>query len=263
MAELQLGTFTASLAILFEKGIRYATVIDIGCADGSFYLQHCALGLFPDSAPLNIDANDIYEPSLRAIKEAVGGEYVIAAASDKPGELTLTVAEHPYWTSSRPPEDPYWERINKMSRGQTKVPAVTLNDVVRRLEMKPPFLLKLDVQGAEVPALHGARDTLLNTSAVICEADLDDFHAINGTLADAGFDLFDVTQPNRLPDHSLGWFYPVYTHRRIGSVRRRSFWNVPMNDAVVQAQIERRQKILASNAEMLRRIRATRAGASA
>jgi FkbM family methyltransferase len=260
MPDVQLGTFTASLAILFEKGVRYSTVVDIGCADGSFFLNHYALGLFREAVPLHIDANAIYETSLQATKEAVGGDYLIAAASDSPGELTLTVAEHPYWTSPRPPEDPYWQRINNLSRGQMTVPAVTVDEVVRRFGMEPPFLLKLDVQGAEVAALRGARDTLQNTSAVICEADLDDFHAIHSALTEAGFDLFDITHTNRLPDQSLGWFYPVYTHRRLAGLRRRSFWNAEMNDAVVQTQVERRRKILDSNADLLRRIRLARAG---
>ena len=38
--ELQLGTLTATIGILFQKGVRFATVIDLGCADGTFYLEH-------------------------------------------------------------------------------------------------------------------------------------------------------------------------------------------------------------------------------
>ena len=34
------GTFTDSLKLLAAKGLRYRTVIDLGCADGHFFLQH-------------------------------------------------------------------------------------------------------------------------------------------------------------------------------------------------------------------------------
>ena len=70
--EIPLGTFTSTLVALFEKGVRYSTVIDIGCADGNFYLDHYSLGVLPGSSVLNIDANPIYENSLKAIKEVFG-----------------------------------------------------------------------------------------------------------------------------------------------------------------------------------------------
>lgn len=58
--QIQSGTFTATLASLFNKGLRYSTVIDIGCADGNFFVDHFDMGLFPGAAPLNIDANALY-----------------------------------------------------------------------------------------------------------------------------------------------------------------------------------------------------------
>ena len=83
LANVPLGSFTWTLVGLFQKGVRYATVIDVGCADGHFYVHHHQLGLFPGSAALNIDPNPIYEDSLKAIKEVMGGHYAIAAASDR------------------------------------------------------------------------------------------------------------------------------------------------------------------------------------
>src|SRR5690349_11145165 len=95
------GTFTGTLAGLFQKGVRFSTVIDVGCADGHFYVQHHRLGLFPGSTVLNVDPNPIYEKSLKSIQDVLGGHYAIAAASDCEGELELTVATHPYWSSLR------------------------------------------------------------------------------------------------------------------------------------------------------------------
>src|SRR5262249_36096195 len=96
LANIPAGSFTGTLAGLFQKGVRYSTVIDVGCADGHFYLHHYGLGLFPGSTVLNIDPNAIYENSLKSIKDVMGGHYAIAAASDSEGEVELTISTHPY-----------------------------------------------------------------------------------------------------------------------------------------------------------------------
>jgi FkbM family methyltransferase len=257
-ANIPPGTFTGTLAGLFEKGVRYSTVIDVGCADGHFYLHHYRLGLFPGSTVLNIDPNPLYEASLKAIKDVMGGHYAIVAASDSEGEVELTMSTHPYWSSLRPRGDSYWERINHLEQGTSKVAAVTLDDLARRLGLRGPYLIKLDVQGAEAQVLRGARELLAQTHVVICEADMDDFQAINRTLVDAEFELFDLTQPNWLADRSLGWFYPVYLHRSLDRLRSRAFWDAAQNPAVVKAQVDRRGRMLKLLDEMLAEQRAAR-----
>jgi FkbM family methyltransferase len=251
LANIPVGSFTGTLAGLFQKGVRYSTVIDVGCADGHFYVHHHHLGLLPGSTVLNIDPNPIYENSLKSIKEVMGGHYAIAAASDREGELELTMSTHPYWSSLRPHDDPYWERINHMDQGTSKVKAVTLDGLAARLGLSGPFLLKLDVQGAEAQVLRGARQLLGETYVVICEADMDDFQAINQTLFDAEFDLFDITQPHWLADRSLGWFYPVYLHRSLDHLKSRAFWDPAQNAAILKAQVDRRARMLKLLDEML------------
>jgi FkbM family methyltransferase len=252
------GTYTSSLIALFEKGVRYASVVDVGCADGHFFLSHHALGIFPDASILNIDANAIYEESLKAIQDVVGGHYFIGAITDHAGEIEMTNAVHPYWNSLRPETDLYWERINRLSGTKVKVPAQTLDLLVARLQLKAPYLLKLDVQGAEVQALRGARRVLEETHAVICEADIDDFEEIDAALREAGFGLFDLTAPNWLSDRTLGWFYPVYLNHKLDDIRRRSFWDEKDNARLVQSQVDRRKTILEQNATYLARLRAGR-----
>src|SRR6478735_8702583 len=108
-----LFTYVRTLERLFGKGLRYGTVIDIGCADGNFFLDH--MRLFLGAVPMNIDANDLYKDSLKAIKKAVGGDYRIAAITDHVGTIEFTQAAHPYWASLRPEGDAYWSRINTLS----------------------------------------------------------------------------------------------------------------------------------------------------
>ncbi|HEV8014133.1 MAG TPA: FkbM family methyltransferase [Stellaceae bacterium] len=253
-------TYSDTLVALGQKGVRYATVIDLGCADGHFFVDHFLQGLFQESVPVNIDANAIYEKSLRQVEETFGGHYRIAAASDSSGEIELTTSIHPYWGSLRPRDDLYWQRINNLASGVQRVPALRLDDLATEWRLKPPFLLKLDVQGAEVQALRGARKVLAETNVVICEADIADFQAINAEIVGAGFDLYDITVVQRIADQTLGWFYPVYLSQRLAHLRPRRFWQDESNETAIQQQIQRRQQILARLANVLPQIRAARPG---
>ena len=125
MTASEVGTFLATLRVLMNKGIRYSTVIDVGCADGSFFLTLWSMGIIPGAVPLNIDANRLYEESLKAIKAVAGGDYRINAITDREGEIELTTSVHPYWSSLHPSHDPYWERVNNLSSSETVVPATT------------------------------------------------------------------------------------------------------------------------------------------
>ena len=258
MAEIPVGTFTASLAILAQKGVRYSSVIDLGCADGHFFVDNFLRGLFRDCVPVNIDADALYEPSLKAILETFGGHYRISAVSDETGELALMTSIHPYWNSLRAPNDLYWERINNLRSDVRTVPSIRLDDLADELKLEPPYLLKLDIQGAEVQALRGAKKVLRETNVVICESDIDDFQAINSELVGAGFNLFDITAVNRMEDQSLGWFYPVYINSRLSDLMERHFWHEASNHEIIQMQIDRRQRILTRLAEVLPQIRASK-----
>lgn len=252
---IDFNDISAPIERLFNNGVRYSTVIDVGCADGHFFLTYLLKGFFHGAVPLNIDANRIFEDSLKAIKDVVGGHYRNIAVTDHVGEIEITESIHPYWSSIRPEGDPYWGRVNNLVKTKVKVPATTLDALVKELALKPPFLLKLDVQGAEQCVLSGAWGVLAESHVVICEADMDDFHSINSFMVEAGFVLYDMTLLTRLVDGTLGWFYPVYVNRKLDEVRPGAFWAEKDNDAVVRAQVERRRYIQKLNAEMLNRVR--------
>jgi FkbM family methyltransferase len=247
----EIGNFSASLAMLFEKGVRYSTMIDVGCADGTFFLLHQHFGIFAGATPVNIEANPLYEESLRAIKDCAGGHYIIGAASDANGEAEMTLGVHPYWSSLRDKDDRYWKQIHNLSQGSSKVRTFTIDGMAEQLSLKPPYLLKLDVQGAEAQVLRGARRVLEQTDVVICEADMHDFQSLNGLMVEAGFDLFDITSLQRIEGFTLEWFYPVYLSRRLDSIKATTLWNSDHSDQVVQLQAQRRTSLLQVNAQIL------------
>jgi FkbM family methyltransferase len=251
--------FSETMRSLAKKGVRYATVIDLGCADGNFFVDHFLQGLFQEAVPVNIDPNPIYGGSLAQIRATFGGHYRLTAASDSAGEIAVTAAAHPYWSSLRPRGDLYWERINKLVGETHRVPSLRLDDMVAELELAAPYLLTLDVQGAEVQALRGARKMLAQTNVVICESDIADFQTINTELVAAGFDLYDITVLQRLGDGTLGWFYPVYLSQRLSHLKPRRFWQDANNARVIEKQVQRRQQILTRLAEVLPQIQAAKA----
>ena len=249
------GGFSAALAVLLAKGVRYSTIIDAGCADGTFFLLHQYFGIFAGATPVNIEANPLYEDSLRAIKDCAGGHYVIGAASDADGEAEMTLGVHPYWSSLRDKDDRYWKKIHNLSQGSSKVRTFTIDGLAEQLSLKPPYLIKLDVQGAEAEVLRGARRVLEQTDVVICEADMHDFQSLNGLLAEAGFDLFDLTHLHRIENYMLGWFHPVYLNRRLDSIKTSTLWNSRHSDQIIQMQAERRARSLQTNAQILAELR--------
>ena len=246
---LEGGTFLTTLSFLFNRGIRFSTVIDVGCADGYFFLALWKAGIVPSAVPFNIDANPLYEDSLKAIKAIAGGDYCISAITDHGGEIEFTTSVHPYWSSLRPEQDLYWERVNNLSSTKSIVSATTLDILCK--QSKPPFLLKLDVQGAEEEVLRGATDVLRDTHVVIPEVDIVDFRKVDNILAAHDFALYDVTTLSRSADGALVWFYPVYTNLALENIWPREFWNARDNEATIQAQVKRRESILNWNAEIL------------
>lgn len=79
-----------------------------------------------------------------------------------------------------------------------------------------------------------------------------------GAIREAGFGLFDIGGLHWLSDRTLGWFYPVYLNHKADGIRRRSFWDEENNAKVIQAQVDRRKRILESNAASLAHLRAAR-----
>ena len=66
--------------------------------------------------------------------------------------------------------------------------------VLRQNQIAGPFLLKLDVQGFELPALAGAVQTLKSCKAIICETSFGElyqgqklFNDVAGYLTERGF----------------------------------------------------------------------------
>jgi hypothetical protein len=167
----------------------------------------------------------------------------------------MTLGVHPYWSSLQGRDDRYWKQIHNLSQGTSKVRTFTIDRLAEQLSLKPPFLIKLDVQGAEGQVLRGARRVLEQAHVVICEANMNDFQSLHGLLVEAGLELFDMTHLQRIDDNTLGWFYPVYLSRHLASIKASTLWDSRHSDQVIQRQVQRRESLLQANAQILAEMR--------
>ncbi len=178
------------------------TIIDVGVAYGTDGLY----GQFDDVRYLLIEPLIEYESVCKKILETNVGDYVIAAASDKCGELTINV--HPDLSGS----SVFSESEGKHVDGDPRVVnCVTLDRLCTDKKLTGPFILKLDTQGAELMVLDGAKQTLKDTEIVIMEAFLFQFykgiplmHDIIAYMKQRGFVVYDVFGGiNSLLDNAL------------------------------------------------------------
>jgi FkbM family methyltransferase len=237
MSQPERGYFDA-LLWLWRAGVRYGGIIDLGCADGNFSVFLAESGPARGSVILNVDAQSDYRDSLATIQAALGGHFRICAVGEhNGGSIEMQRGEHPYWSSVRPLDDRYWTSINGLSTGKPMlVPLRSLDSIVEETALPGPYLLKLDVQGAEASILAGGRNVLASTDAVMIEIQVEDFAAIHQALAQNDFVLFDLCHLIFSSAGTLAWFYAIYVKSRIAGVRAAAYWDVAQNREVIALQ---------------------------
>ena len=232
-----------ALLWLWRAGLRYGSVIDLGCADGNFSVSLAENGPSRGSVILNVDAQNDYRDSLATIQGALGGHFRICAVGEHDGgSIELQRGEHPYWTSVRPADDRYWASINGLSAGKpVLVPLRSLDSLIEETALPGPYLLKLDVQGAEASILAGARNALADTDTVMIEIQVEDFAAIHQELAQNDFVLFDLSHLIFGTSGTLAWFYAIYVKSRHAGLRAAAYWDVAQNREVIALQMVHRE----------------------
>lgn len=162
-------SFVDALEHVSNMGLYPATVLDVGAAHGTFTLNCHAI--FPRARYLMIDPLQEYESHLNKIVASIPQtEYVLCAASASSGEITINV--HPDLVGS----SIYLEREESDVNGVPRTaPAETLDRLCEDRGMHGPYLLKVDVQGAELDVLAGAEKVLSETEYLIMEVSLFEF----------------------------------------------------------------------------------------
>ncbi|MBF0231894.1 MAG: FkbM family methyltransferase, partial [Desulfamplus sp.] len=198
-------------------------VIDIGVGKGTWKLYKA----FPESFFLLIEPLKNFEPDLKNILKQYKGEYVLAAASRKSGKTVFNVHEDHLQGSSI-----FKESMGVEADGhEIIVPLAKIDDIIIEKQLKGPYLIKADVQGAELDALDGSSLTMQNTEAIIVEVSLFEFmkgapqfYDVVHYMKCKGFVAYDIILGwNRPLDNALGQIDMVFVKENSFLRRNHSF----------------------------------------
>jgi FkbM family methyltransferase len=197
--EIPRDQYSASLVLLQHHGFAPATFIDVGAAEGAYFLARRELGVFPGARHFFVDAMQENEAVYRRLAGKFGAGYEIAAVSSAEGRATLQVDPHFYDTQLAGGETKY--------AGRREVAMTTLDSLVERHALEAPYAIKLDVQGAELDALRGARRALARSIVVTAEIRItqqrDTLVELVEHMKAEGWALFDLTNFGYSPASQL------------------------------------------------------------
>lgn len=194
-----------SLTILRQAGLPVEDVLDVGVQHGTPALMQ----VYGDKLHHLFEPVEDYFPKIRANYGAIRHELVQAAVSDQDADVLL----HSESKTGTGEVSHSW--ITATETGSSRrVPTLKLDTYVERARPTGPLLLKIDVEGATVPAtiLRGAAHVLPLCSAVVIEMTVDRWFERAALLDGAGFDLWDLTALSYYGE-CLWQFDAVYVNR--------------------------------------------------
>lgn len=148
-------------AFLRKRGFCPGTVVDVGVADGTFELYEA----FPAAFHLLVEPMSEFEPVMKFICRRYNADYVVAAASNRSEEARIYFSDNMHGASMLSDE-------STASWSMRKIPSVRLDQVVKDYDCRPPFMIKVDVQGFEHVVLEGASGFLEDTDVIVLETAL-------------------------------------------------------------------------------------------
>jgi FkbM family methyltransferase len=205
LARKQSSTLGQFLKHITGLGYQPVTVIDVGVGYGTPELYKA----FPGARHLLIEPLMEFEGTLQRIAKKYGAEYVIAAATDEPGHVVMNVSQALDTSSLLGSPQQTWTPATAHTR---QVRAIQLGDLCQEKRLGGSYLIKGEVQGAELKMLNGAGRILNDTDVVILEVSLfrflegvPDFYDVIAYMKGRGFVVYDIFGGSLRPvDGALG-----------------------------------------------------------
>jgi FkbM family methyltransferase len=181
------------LAQIQLHGINPTTAFDIGAARGEW--TRACHSIFPNVRFVMVEPLGEFASGLVALAGQLPRAVVIeAAAAEGGGSASLNV--HADLVGSSLLGEAEGVGTDGVARS---VRTVAIDDLAAEVEAEPPFIIKVDTQGAELRVLDGARQTLAHTDLVVLEVSLIPFFYGGPVLLDVikymeplGFVVYDI-----------------------------------------------------------------------
>lgn len=154
------ATMYSALKRSKERNIEINTVVDVGASYG-VWSDEC-MKIYPEAFYFLIEAQEPHRKGLEQFKQKhpKNTDFVIAAAGHERGEIYFDNSDLMGGIASK----------TKLSDQYITVPVTTIDHEVAHRKLKPPFLIKLDTHGFEVPILTGASQTFSQTNLLVIES---------------------------------------------------------------------------------------------
>jgi FkbM family methyltransferase len=204
---------------LVELGLSPATVIDVGVASGTPALYT----RFPHAKHLLIEPLQEFEQSMQTICSRYDADYVLAAAGAAPGEMEIGISA-----------DLQGSSLLRSKGDKRNIPVVTLDGICSERRLSAPYVVKVDVQGAELQVLAGAVSTLQDAELVILEVSFfhftdafPDFYDVVDYMKQRGFVVYEVFGGHNRPLDGARGQADIAFVKECGEFRESHQWATP------------------------------------
>jgi FkbM family methyltransferase len=219
------ASLTSALFRLSGKGVSVGSLISIGAGTGEDTLWIARQ--WPEAKVHLVEAQQEHEPALLAAKRKRANlDYTICAASDSDGEvhfLKSSVAGGAI--------------VSERNQGAEALISKRIDSIVKEKNLHPPYFLKFDTHGAEVPILDGAKHTLAETSLIMMEVYNFKLNFVEGKnlvfwemcafLQGVGFRCVDLCDPLFRPNDEAFWQMHLFFIRADHAVFRSNSYKAP------------------------------------
>ena len=178
-----------AIAKLKQMGVPVGTVLDVGILSATYEL----LTGYADKHQVLMEPIVEFEDRIRKkyTDANVSHELVMVAVSNRNGTVpmrTASVRDDVNITHARMTDE-----SSAPADNVRVVPTQTLDSIVKERNLEKPYFLKVDVDGAELDVLEGAKETLQDCSVVCIETGISTLFERGNVIHKAGFQLFDIS----------------------------------------------------------------------
>jgi FkbM family methyltransferase len=203
-----------------DVDLQHGLILDVGANEGDFSAS--VLGIVPEATIVAVEPSP--EPRARLEKRVAGRPNVTVvpkAVAAESGTARFHLTVHDHNASLRPPRTDEMSALYRHEgwgvRKVLDIETVSLDELARGRDVS---LLKLDIQGGEMEAIRGGRETLARTTAVLMEVTFvshyegdASFQDLNRAMLDLGFELGGISSPGRSPEGVPTWADACYVRR--------------------------------------------------